>query len=227
MYAKVVPDVKKQEVATMRHTNIKFLVVACVATIFFISIHNKAAEAYTGEKVEKDQSFWELGQNKSETQEDKIPTEDLSEIPDKTKVLAEKTVSPDFRKDEKESVSLSKNEKNLVARLVQAEAKGEPFQGKVGVATVVLNRVESSKFPDSVTGVIKQKVGDAYAFTPVQNGEIKKAPSEEAKKAVKVALERKNRLNNSTFFYNPKTATDNWIRSRKVVKKIGHHVFAK
>ncbi|MEH7520385.1 cell wall hydrolase, partial [Priestia megaterium] len=108
-----------------------------------------------------------------------------------------------------------------------AEAEGESYEGKVGVATVVLNRVDSPKFPDTVTGVIKQVVGKAYAFSPVQNGSINKPASEDSKKAVEQALTRKDRLDDSIYFYNPKTATDNWIRSRAVIKTIDHHVFAK
>ena len=108
-------------------------------------------------------------------------------------------------------------------RLVEAEAKGESYEGKVAVATVVLNRVESSQFPDSITEVINQK----NAFSPVQNGEINKPASNEAKQAVEEALTRKDRLLDSIYFYNPEIATDDWIRTRDVVKTIGNHVFAK
>src|SRR5690606_1934768 len=100
-------------------------------------------------------------------------------------------------------------------------------EGKVAVATVVLNRVESSEFPNSVKEVIYEVVGDAYAFTPVQNGEIEKPASDEAKKAVDEALTREDRLNGSIYFYNPDIATDDWIRSRQAVKTIDSHVFAK
>ncbi|WHY79970.1 cell wall hydrolase [Neobacillus sp. WH10] len=125
------------------------------------------------------------------------------------------------------AISISDNEKDLFARLVEAEAKGEPYEGKVAVATVVLNRVESSQFPDTVTEVINQVVGDAYAFSPVQNGEINKPASKESTQAVEEALKREDTLNDSIFFYNPEIATDNWIRSRETVKTIGNHVFAK
>jgi N-acetylmuramoyl-L-alanine amidase len=125
------------------------------------------------------------------------------------------------------TVAISQQEKDLFARLVEAEAKGEPYEGKVAVATVVLNRVESPEFPDSVTEVIKEKTGKAYAFSPVQNGEINKPASEESKQAVEEALKRENTLNDSIYFYNPEIATDNWIRSRQAVETIGNHVFAK
>lgn len=89
------------------------------------------------------------------------------------------------------AISISDKEKNLFARLVEAEAKGEPYEGKVAVATVVLNRVESPQFPDTVTEVINEVVGNAYAFSPVQNGEITKPASEESTQAVEEALKGK------------------------------------
>ncbi|MFF2450536.1 cell wall hydrolase [Neobacillus sp. NPDC058068] len=125
------------------------------------------------------------------------------------------------------AISISDKEKDLFARLVEAEAKGEPYEGKVAVATVVLNRVESPQFPDTVTEVINEVVGKAYAFSPVQNGEITKPASEESTQAVEEALKREDTLHDSIFFYNPKIATDNWIRSRQTVETIGNHVFAK
>jgi len=123
-------------------------------------------------------------------------------------------------------ISVSNEEKDLLARIVEAEAKGEPYEGKVAVATVVLNRLESPDFPNSITEVINQVVGDSYAFTPVQNGEINKPASEESVRAAEEALTRTNRLDEAVFFYNPEIATDDWIRSRSVIKTIGNHVFA-
>lgn len=125
------------------------------------------------------------------------------------------------------SVSISAEEKDLFARLVEAEAKGESYEGKVAVATVVLNRVDSTEFPNTVTEVINEVVGEAYAFSPVQNGEINKPASDEAIQAVEEALTRQDRLNDCIYFYNPDIATDSWIRTRETVKTIGNHVFAK
>ncbi|MGB8462790.1 MAG: cell wall hydrolase, partial [Priestia megaterium] len=191
--------------------------------------------------------LWKLGKRYSVTiddikklnnrQGDMIYIGETLAIPSKTKVLAAETTEPSTAapakpeakpaEQETPAVSISASEKDLLARLVEAEAKGESYEGKVGVATVVLNRVDSPKFPDTVTGVIKQVVGKAYAFSPVQNGSINKSASEDSKKAVEQALTRKDRLDDSIYFYNPKTATDNWIRSRAVIKTIDHHVFAK
>ncbi|KIY23399.1 cell wall hydrolase [Mesobacillus subterraneus] len=115
---------------------------------------------------------------------------------------------------------IKEEDEKLLARLVEAEAKGEPYEGKVAVATVVLNRVENEQFPDTIKEVIYQK----NAFQPVKNGEIQKPANEEAMKAVKDALKNKDK-NDCLYFYNPETATSKWIFSRKVVKKIGNHAF--
>lgn len=129
--------------------------------------------------------------------------------------------------DAKESSStdhrfIKEEEKKLLARLVQAEAKGEPFEGKVAVADVVLNRVEHEQFPDTVKDVIYQK----NAFEPVQNGSINEPASNEAVQAVETALVDKEQNEELLYFYNPETATSQWIFSRQVVKKIGNHAFA-
>ncbi|MED4403732.1 cell wall hydrolase [Metabacillus fastidiosus] len=123
--------------------------------------------------------------------------------------------------------TLTNAEKDLLARLVNAEAKGEPYAGKVAVASVVLNRVKSDLFPNSVQSVVYQKVGGHYAFTPVQNGEINKPASAEAKRAVNEALAFQGMGNGSLYFYNPKTSTSKWIFSRPVTVTIGNHRFAK
>ncbi|MDM5226021.1 cell wall hydrolase [Cytobacillus sp. NJ13] len=129
--------------------------------------------------------------------------------------------------DVKESSStdhrfIKEEEKKLLARLVQAEAEGEPFEGKVAVADVVLNRVEHEQFPDTVKDVIYQK----NAFEPVQNGSINEPASKEAVQAVETALIDKEQNEELLYFYNPETATSQWIFSREVVKKIGNHAFA-
>lgn len=151
---------------------------------------------------------------------------DSVEAADKMTQSTETKVETPVEKHETPAVSISGEEKELLARLVEAEAKGEPYEGKVAVATIVLNRVESPQFPNTVTEVINEVVGHAYAFTPVQNGEINNPASAESTQAVEEALKREDTLNDSIFFYNPKIATDQWIRSRQIVEKIGNHVFA-
>jgi N-acetylmuramoyl-L-alanine amidase len=116
---------------------------------------------------------------------------------------------------------IKEEEVKLLARLVHAEAKGEPYEGKVAVAEVVLNRVEHEQFPDTVKEVIYQK----NAFEPVQNGAIQEPADSEAIEAVEDALENENNID-CLYFFNPDTATSDWIFTRDVVKTIGNHSFA-
>ncbi|UYO36709.1 cell wall hydrolase [Bacillus zhangzhouensis] len=116
----------------------------------------------------------------------------------------------------------SNEEMDLLSRLVHAEAKGESYEGKKAVASVILNRVEHRSFPDSVKGVIYQR----NAFQPVSNGSIHNKADQDSIKAVKQVVKEHDRTTNAIYFYNPKTATDHWIRSRKIVERIGRHVFA-
>ncbi|MGG5252689.1 cell wall hydrolase [Neobacillus sp. SM06] len=125
------------------------------------------------------------------------------------------------------NTTLSLADKELLAKLVHAEAKGEPYAGKVAVATVVLNRVASPDFPNTVREVIYQKAGGHYAFTPVQNGAINEAPDAASRAAVNEALAYRGQGNGSLFFYNPKTAVSKWVYSREVTVTIGNHRFAK
>jgi len=232
---------RPQEVATMKNTYMKTLVLTCVATFAFIGLQNSTVEAITEYQVAKGNSHWKLGQQYGITiddikqdhnrHNDWIYTGDMLQIPNELKVLSIQSSKPEIERPKKErekpAISISNKEKDLFARLVEAEAKGESYKGKVAVATVVLNRVDSPEFPNNITDVINQVVGNSYAFSPVQNGEISKPASDESKRAVDEALTRKDRLNNSMYFYNPDIATDDWIRTRNVVKTIGNHVFAK
>lgn len=125
------------------------------------------------------------------------------------------------------NTKVSEADRELMARLVSAEAKGEPYAGKVAVATVVLNRVDSSSFPNTVREVIYQTVSGHYAFTPVQNGTINQAADESSRKAVNEALAFRGQGKGSLYFYNPKTSTSEWIFSREITVTIGNHRFAK
>jgi N-acetylmuramoyl-L-alanine amidase len=122
---------------------------------------------------------------------------------------------------------ISAADKDLMARLVHAEAGGEPYAGKVAVASVVLNRVNSSHFPNSVRGVIYQITKGHYAFEPVQNGRINQPADAASKRAVNEAIALIGKGNGSLYFYNPKISTSSWIFSRPAIKRIGNHVFAK
>ncbi len=111
----------------------------------------------------------------------------------------------------------------LLAKLINAEARGESYKGQVAVGAVVLNRVKSSSFPNTISGVIYQP----YAFTCVNDGQINYSPSQSAISAAKDALNGWDPTNGCIYYYNPKIATNKWIYSRPTVITIGNHVFAK
>ena len=119
--------------------------------------------------------------------------------------------------------SLSSADIDLLAKCVYAEARGEPYTGQVAVAAVVLNRVKSASFPNTISGVIYQP----YAFTSVNDGQIKLTPNQSAYNAAKDAMNGWDPTYGCLYYYNPVTATSKWIWSRTVVVKIGKHNFAK
>lgn len=118
---------------------------------------------------------------------------------------------------------ISQSDKDLLARLIRAEAQSESFDGKVAVGTVVLNRVNSSQFPNTISGVIYQK----NQFSPVMNGTINRAADSESIRAAEVAIQMGGSSDGAIFFYNPSIATNSWLNSRTTVKVIGNHVFKK
>ena len=109
----------------------------------------------------------------------------------------------------------------LLAKLVYAEARGEPYKGQVAVAAVVLNRVASSSFPNTISGVIYQR----NAFTCVNNGSINNTPDSSCIRAALDALNGWDPTGGCLYYYNPKTAVDDWIRSRVTKTVIGRHSF--
>ena len=109
----------------------------------------------------------------------------------------------------------------LLARLIYGEARGEPYTGQVAVGAVVLNRVRSGSFPNTISGVIYQ----SGAFTAVSDGQINLTPNATAQKAARDAMSGWDPTNGCLFYYNPNTATSSWIRSRQVNLVIGEHYF--
>ena len=107
----------------------------------------------------------------------------------------------------------------LLARLVYGEARGEPYKGQVAVAAVVLNRVKSSKFPNSVSGVIYQ----SGAFSVVSDGQINLTPDETAIKAARDAMNGYDPTNGCLYYYNPAKTTNKWMLSKPVLLRIGNH----
>ena len=112
---------------------------------------------------------------------------------------------------------------DLLARRVYGEARGEPYKGQVAVAAVVLNRVKSSKFPNSVSGVIYQ----SGAFSVVSDGQINLTPDETAIKAARDAMNGYDPTNGCLYYYNPAKTTNKWMLSKPVLLRIGNHAFFK
>lgn len=111
----------------------------------------------------------------------------------------------------------------LLARLINGEARGENYEGQVAVGAVVLNRVNHPSFPNSIAGVIYQP----QAFTAVDDGQINAALEASCLRAARDALAGHDPTGGAIYYYNPKTATNKWIRSRTIVATIGKHVFCK
>lgn len=114
------------------------------------------------------------------------------------------------------------NDLYLLAKCIHAEARGEPYVGKVAVGAVILNRVASPDFPDSIYGVIYQP----WAFTAVHDGQINLEPEAASYQAATDALNGWDPTYGSLYYYNPNTASSSWIFSRQTVTVIGKHVFA-
>lgn len=122
-------------------------------------------------------------------------------------------------------VSYSASDLDLLARLICAEAVGEPYDAKVAIGAVVINRVESGLFADSISKVIYQNFNGYYQFTPVVNGWIDKPADADSIKAAKEALSGVDKTNGALWYYDD-TTTNQWILSKPVSVKIGHMVFA-
>lgn len=115
-----------------------------------------------------------------------------------------------------------------LSRIIQAEAGAEPYKGKVAVGSVILNRVNSKEFPNTIYNVIFEYYGNIPQFSPVQDGTIYNTPSQDSINAAKDAINGVRPVGNSTYFFNPDKAKGSWIvKSKTYVTRIGGHVFYK
>ncbi len=121
------------------------------------------------------------------------------------------------------SSSSNSSDVNLLARLIYGEARGEPYTGQVAVGAVVMNRVKSSSFPNTIAGVIYQ----SGAFDVVKDGQINFTPDSNAKKAAQDAMNGWDPSYGAIYYFNPSTATNKWIWSRPMTVTIGSHRFCK
>lgn len=110
----------------------------------------------------------------------------------------------------------------LLAKTIYAEGRGEPYTGQVAIGAVVLNRVRSQQFPNTVSGVVYQR----HAFTAVSDGQINLTPNDTALRAAKDAINGWDPTGGALYYYNPAVATSAWIFDRQTITVIGKHVFA-
>ena len=112
---------------------------------------------------------------------------------------------------------------NLLSKVIYSEARGEPYKGQVAVGAVVLNRISSPSFPNTMAGVVYQ----SGAFTAVSDGQINLTPNSTARKAAQDAINGWDPTYGCIYYFNPNTATSSWIWSRPQVLQIGKHIFCK
>lgn len=139
-------------------------------------------------------------------------TKKVDSIDEKRKELSEMQV-----------INITNDELLLLSRLIAGEARGESYEGQLAVAAVVINRVKDDRFPDNIKDVIYQK----NAFSVVQDGKINTNITESSLKAAQEALYGKDPTGDAIYFWNPKIATCNWIKTLDPYMRIGNHVFAK
>ncbi len=131
-----------------------------------------------------------------------------------------------LQKEEVQAASSgSSSDIQLLARAINGEARGEPYEGQVAIGAVILNRVKDSRFPNTIAGVIYQ----SGAFTAVADGQINQAMEDEATvmKAARDAMNGWDPTGGAVYYFNPATATNKWIWSRPLIKTIGKHRFCK
>lgn len=123
----------------------------------------------------------------------------------------------------KESYSRKTGDTELLARVIRAEAEAEPYTGQVAVGAVILNRIQDPDFPNTLAGVIYEP----RAFESVSNGMVNRPPTESARKAANAALSGWDPSGGAIFFFNPgKVGAKSYVWTRKIIQRIGQHVFA-
>lgn len=173
------------------------------------------------------ETLWKIAQKYGVTVQalataNKLANVDLIEVGQK---LTIPNTTPPTTVSRSGSRTVSSSELDLLARLVHAEAGGEPYLGQVAVAATVLNRVDSPKYPNSITAVIYQVTNGYYQYSPVLDGRINLPASESAYRAALEAINGVDPTNGATGFYNPSKTANQWVRSQPVATVIGNHVF--
>lgn len=140
-------------------------------------------------------------------------------------IMATLLIKTFYDEDVKAASGTNTSDIQLLARAINGEARGEPYEGQVAVGAVILNRVKDSRFPNTIAGVIYEK----GAFTAVADGQINEPIAEDSTvyKAARDAINGWDPTNGCVYYFNPDTATNSWIWSRPLVKTIGKHRFCK
>ncbi|SDJ04458.1 cell wall hydrolase [Natribacillus halophilus] len=181
----------------------------------FVASTSVADASEATHEVGEEESIWSIGVDYG------VPTEEIKELNGKSEDAVETGEHLEIPS------SVTEEEKDLLARIIQAEAQSEPYAGKVGVGTVVLNRVADEQFPDSIHDVIYETAGGHYQFSPVLDGSINEPASERSEQAAREALAFDGQGQGSVYFYNPVTADVHWNATREETITLGDHVFSR
>jgi N-acetylmuramoyl-L-alanine amidase len=189
---------------------------------------SKFNKQFVKEQINKRNKFTHYGgvdQKKQSAPQPKAPAKAPAKTPAKTAKPKPAAPAPKASPTKPTAANtpggFSSNDIQLMANAVYGEARGEPYTGQVAVAAVILNRVNSASFPNTVSGVIFEP----GAFTAVADGQIWLTPNETAKKAVLDAINGIDPTGEALYYFNPATATSKWIWSRPQIKRIGKHIF--
>ncbi|GKU79226.1 cell wall hydrolase [Paenibacillus sp. L3-i20] len=206
--------------------------IAVVISIFFM-IQNKSVQAFAPESLAYSSaahSVMDAEHRQKELDYFSPKLDTLNEVVDRHSMLL-------FQRDHAlkaigiegpgtwralEKASVSRDELDMLAKIIHGEARGESYEGKVAVGAVVMNRLESANFPKTVEDVIKAP----RAFTAIDDGQYNLKPDKAAYQAALDAVQGHDPTNGALYYFNPATATSSWIWTRKQVDRIGSHVFA-
>lgn len=167
----------------------------------------------------------------TEIKEESAPVTKEPEIVEEPKVVEQPVVEQPIVEEQvvekpiEETQNYTAEELDLLARLIMAETESQPYEAKVAVGAVVMNRVKSGLFAPTISGVINQNINGYYQFTPIENGWIKRAANEESIKAAKEALNGVDNTNGALFYYDDST-TNQWILSKPIAVQYGRMIYA-
>lgn len=169
------------------------------------------SQLFLGSRNQNETEEPDLGGDDRLLEDDKLPEEDMDVFEDKID-------------NQEKLINITEDELEMLIRIISGEARGEPLEGQIAVGAVVINRVLSDDFPDSIEEVIFQE----GQFIAIDDGYYEMQPTEKSSKAALKALEGEDPSNGAYYFYNPlKARTLLWLSSREKTAEIGNHVFAK